>query len=111
MSSKNNKRKSENAKEKNVPVKRFKARKSDDLNEKPYAGVTSKLGQDKLRSNYNLKSQAQLHRQTIKKRKKLDKVTKELKIMKKEKAKKKQENMPVRQIHIIYLVVFIIYLS
>jgi hypothetical protein len=88
-------------------MKRLKVRKSDDSNEKPYAGVIAKLGQDKLRSNYKLKSQAQLHMQTTKKQKKLHKMTKELKMMKKEKAREKQENMPVRHKFIIYFLIYI----
>ncbi|EZA60041.1 RNA-binding protein [Ooceraea biroi] len=93
----NNKRKREDAKEEKVPIKRLKARKSDNSDEKPYAGITGNLGQDRLRSNYNLKSQAQLHMQTVKKQKKVNKMTKELKTLKKEKAKRRQENMPVKQ--------------
>lgn len=89
-----NKRKNEDTKEE-VPAKRIKARKLNDLDEKSYAGITSKLGQDKLRSNFNLKSQADLHTQTVKKQKKLNKATKQLNIVKKEKRKNKQDNMPV----------------
>lgn len=88
-----NKRKNEDT-TKEVSTKRVKVRKLND--EKSYAGITSKLGQDKLRSNFNLKSQAELHTQTVKKQKKLSKATKQLDIVKKEKAQKKQDNMPVR---------------
>lgn len=97
-----NKRKNEDTKDE-VPAKRVKVRKSNDLDEKPYAGTTSKLGQDKLRSNFNLKSQAELHTRTVKKQKKLNKVTKQLDVMKKEKTKKKQDNMPVRYINFQYI--------
>lgn len=94
-----NKRKNEDS-EKEVSAKRVKVRKLNDSDEKPYAGMTSKLGQDKLRSNFNLKSQAELHMRAVKKQKKLSKVTKQLDIVKKEKVKKKQDNKPVRYIFI-----------
>lgn len=90
-----NKRENEDSKEE-VPAKRIKIRKINELNERPYAGMASKLGQDKLRSNFNLKSQAELHTRTVKKQKKLNKATKQLDVAKKEKTKKKQDNMPVR---------------
>lgn len=90
-----NKRKNEDTNEE-VPAKRIKARKLNDLDEKSYTGITSKLGQDKLRSNFSLKSQADLHTRTVKKQKKLNKATKQLNIVKKEKRKNKQDNMPVR---------------
>lgn len=93
-----NKRKNEDIKEE-VPAKRVKVRKLNDLDEKSYAGMTSKLGQDKLRSNFNLKSQADLHTRTVKKQKKLSKATKQLNVVKKEKTKNKQDNMPVRYIN------------
>jgi len=92
-----NKRKNEDTKEE-ISAKRVKVKKLNNLNEKPYAGMTSKLGQDKLRSNFNLKSQAELHMRTVKKQKKLNKVIKQLDIVKKEKTKKKQDNIPVRYI-------------
>lgn len=76
----------------------MKTKKTDNSSGKPYAGITGKLGQDKLRSKYNLKSQAQLHTQSVKKEKKLSKAAKELKIARKEKARRRQENMPVRRI-------------
>ncbi|XP_028047298.1 RNA-binding protein 28 isoform X2 [Monomorium pharaonis] len=77
-----------------VSVKRVKVRKSNDLDEKPYAGMIGKVGYDKLRSNFNLKSQAELHTRTVKKQKKLKKTTKQLEIVKKEKIKRKQDNIP-----------------
>lgn len=97
-----NKKKNEDIK-KEVPAKRVKVKKLNDISEKPYSGMTSKLGQTKLRSNFNLKSQAELHMQTVKKQKKLNKVSKQLDIMKKEKIKKKQDNMSVR--FLIYFIV------
>lgn len=103
-----NKRKNENT-NKEVPAKRVKVRKLNVPNEKPYVGTTSKLGQDKLRSNFNLKSQAELHTRTVKKQKKLSKTIKQLDIVKKEKTKKKQDNMPVRYILILYI--YISYIS
>lgn len=91
-----NKRKSEDKEE--SLTKRVKVRKviEDELNEKSYTGITSKLGQDKLRSNFKLKSQANLHMRTMKKQKKLTKTIKQLEVMKKAKTKKMQDNMPVR---------------
>ncbi|XP_024883836.1 RNA-binding protein 28-like [Temnothorax curvispinosus] len=91
-----NKRKNEDTK-KEVSAKRVKVRKLNDPDDKPYAGTTGKLGQDKLRSNFNLKSQAELHTRAVKKQKKMSKTIKQLDIVKKEKAKNKQDNMPVKQ--------------
>lgn len=103
-----NKRKNEDTK-KEVSAKRVKGRKLNDSNEKPYSGMTSKLGQSKLRSNFNLKSQAELHMQTVKKQRKLSKASKQLDIVKKEKIKKKQDNMPVRYIsNLSYLIFYFI---
>ncbi|KYN07053.1 PREDICTED: RNA-binding protein 28 [Cyphomyrmex costatus] len=79
-----------------VRTKRVKVRKLNDQ-EKSYAGMTSKLGQDKLRSNFNLKSQAALHTMTVKKQKKLNKTAKQLNIVKKEKMKKRQDNIPLKK--------------
>lgn len=103
----NNKRKSENEEE--ISTKRVKVRKivANELNEKPYTGITSKLGQDKLRSNFKLKSQAELHKRTTKKQKKLTKTIKQLEVAKKVKTKKMQDNMPVR--YIIYYIFYSIY--
>lgn len=95
-----NKRKSEDAKEE-IPTKRFKTRKvtETDSNEKSYAGTISKLGQDKLRSTFNLKSQAELHMRTVKKQKKVTKTMKQLQAAKKAKTQKIQDNMPtVKQV-------------
>lgn len=91
-----NKRKSEETKEE-VPAKRIKARKSNDLEEKSYAGIAAKVGQDNLRSNFKLKSQAAVHTRKVKKQKKLDKAKKQQKIVQREKAKNKRENMPIKQ--------------
>lgn len=89
-----NKRKHEDAEEE-IPTKRIKARKviENELNEKSYTGITSKLGQDKLRSNFKLKSQAELHMRAVKKQKKLTKTIKQLEVAKKAKTKKMQDNM------------------
>lgn len=89
-----NKRKNENIKEE-TPRKKVKIRKSDDTNVEPYTGISSKLGQNKLRSNFNLKSQAVLHARTTKKQKKLNKAIKESQIRKKERAQKQQEHISV----------------
>lgn len=91
-----NKRKNEGTKD-DVPAKRVKVRKLKDPNEKSFAGTAGKLGQDKLRSNFNLKSQAELHKRTVKKQKKLNKATKQLNVVKKEKIKNKQDNMPIKK--------------
>lgn len=102
-----NKRKSEDAKEE-IPTKRFKTRKvtETDSNEKSYAGTISKLGQDKLRSTFNLKSQAELHMRTVKKQKKVTKTMKQLQAAKKAKTQKIQDNMPVRYIDLLYIFLY-----
>ncbi|XP_018299989.1 RNA-binding protein 28 isoform X2 [Mycetomoellerius zeteki] len=92
-----NKDKRKNEDKEEVPTKRVKVRKLNDQEEKSYAGMTSKLGQDKLRSNFNLKSQAVLHTTTVKKQKKLNKAAKQLNIVKKEKIKKRQDSMPLKK--------------
>ncbi|KAL6426036.1 hypothetical protein ACFW04_008962 [Cataglyphis niger] len=91
-----NKRKSEDAEEE-IPTKRVKARRVNEkeLNKKSYTGITSELGEDKLRSNFTLKSQAKLHMWTMKKQKKLAKTIKQSETAKKEKTKKMQDNMPM----------------
>ena len=91
-----NKDKKKNEDKEEVSTKRVKVRKLNDQEEKSYAGMISKLGQDKLRSNFNLKSQAELHTMTVKKQKKLNKAAKQLNIVKQEKIKKRQDSMPVR---------------
>ncbi|XP_032684594.1 RNA-binding protein 28 isoform X2 [Odontomachus brunneus] len=90
------KRKAEDITVEELSNKRVKTRKLDDSNEMFYAGITSKLGQNKLRSNFNLKSQAALHIKTVKKERKLRKTTKQTEVTKKEKAKKKKENMLIQ---------------
>ncbi|KYN22776.1 PREDICTED: RNA-binding protein 28 [Trachymyrmex cornetzi] len=92
-----NKDKKKNEDKKEVPTKRVKVRKLNDQEEKSYAGMTSKFGQDKLRSNFNLKSQADLHTMTVKKQKKLNKAAKQLNIVKQEKIKKRQDNVPLKK--------------
>ncbi|XP_018051316.1 PREDICTED: RNA-binding protein 28 isoform X1 [Atta colombica] len=92
-----NKDKKKNEDKEEVPTKRVKVRKLNDQEEKSYAGMTSKLGQDKLRSNFNLKSQAELHTMTVKKQKKLNKAAKQLNIVKQEKIKKRQDSMPLKK--------------
>lgn len=102
-----NKRKGEDIEKEASRATRAKIRKSNDSNEMPYSGIISKLGQNKLRSNFNLKSQAELHMQAIKKQRKLNKASKQLNIAKKEKMKKKQDNMPVRYIpNIFYRILY-----
>ncbi|KAL6258760.1 hypothetical protein P5V15_010708 [Pogonomyrmex californicus] len=91
-----NKRKNDDT-EKEISAKRVKVRKLNDSDEKPYTGITSKLGQDKLRSKFKLKTQAELHMRAIKKQKKLNKTTKQLNIVKKEKIKEKQDNKTMKQ--------------
>ncbi|XP_012061488.1 PREDICTED: RNA-binding protein 28 [Atta cephalotes] len=92
-----NKDKKKNEDKEEVPTKRVKVRKLNDQEEKSYAGMTSKLGQDKLRSNFNLKSQAELHTMTVKKQKKLNKAAKQLNVVKQEKIKKRQDSMPLKK--------------
>lgn len=104
------KRKDEDTMMEELMNKRVKRRKSDDSNETLYAGITGQLGQNKLRSNFNLESQAALHVRTIKKERKLRKTTKQTEVAKKEKAKKKQENMLVRYLFIIYFTLFTFYI-
>ncbi|KAL0117999.1 hypothetical protein PUN28_008993 [Cardiocondyla obscurior] len=95
-----NKRKNEDSKEE-VPSKKIKIGKLNNSEEKSFVGITSKLGHGNLRSNFKLKSQIQLHTQTVKKQKKLKKAVKQRNIQRKEKIKKKQDNiLPVR--YIIY---------
>lgn len=90
-----NKRKSEEIKEE-VPAKRVKARKSNDLEEKSYTGIAAKVGQNNIRPNFKLKAQAALHTQKMKKQRKLDRARKQQKIVKQEKAKNRRDNKPVR---------------
>lgn len=94
-----------------LPNKRAKREKLDDSSVKPYAGVSGKLGQDKLRSNFHLRSQAALHARSVKKERRLRKATKQTEVTKKERAKKKQERMPVRRLFIIYFTLFSLSLS
>lgn len=91
-----NKRKHEDIKDE-ISAKRVKVRKLNDPDEKPYTGMISKLGHDKLRSNFNLKSQVELHTRTVKKQNKFNKATKQLENVKKEKIKRKQDNMPMKK--------------
>lgn len=107
-----NKRKSEDAEEE-ILTKRVKARRVNEkeLNKKSYTGITSKLGEDKLRSNFTLKSQAKLHMRTMKKQKKLTKTIKQSETAKKEKKKKMQDNMPVRYNDLIYILFYILYFT
>ncbi|KAL0117997.1 hypothetical protein PUN28_008993 [Cardiocondyla obscurior] len=87
-----NKRKNEDSKEE-VPSKKIKIGKLNNSEEKSFVGITSKLGHGNLRSNFKLKSQIQLHTQTVKKQKKLKKAVKQRNIQRKEKIKKKQDNI------------------
>ncbi|KOC66322.1 RNA-binding protein 28, partial [Habropoda laboriosa] len=71
------KRKGENTNHE-VPTKKLKNEKVDESDLKPYAGMVGKLGQNKLRSKHNLKTQAMLHGQTVRKEKKMKKASKKL---------------------------------
>ncbi|XP_029664594.1 RNA-binding protein 28 [Formica exsecta] len=95
-----NKRKSEDAEKEIRDTKRVKARRvnENELNKKSYTGITGNLGEDKLRSNFTLKSQAKLHMWTVKKQKKLTKTIKQSETAKKAKTKKMQDNMPTKQV-------------
>lgn len=58
---------------------------------KPYSGVVGKPGQTKLRTKFNLKSQAAVHHETVKKQKKMNKAAKKLQAKKQERQKSKNE--------------------
>lgn len=108
-----NKRKSEDAEKEIRDTKRVKARRvnENELNKKSYTGITGNLGEDKLRSNFTLKSQAKLHMRTVKKQKKLTKTIKQSETAKKAKKKKMQDNMPVRYIDLIYILFYTSYFA
>lgn len=108
-----NKRKSEDAEKEIRDTKRVKARRvnENELNKKSYTGITGNLGEDKLRSNFTLKSQAKLHMWTVKKQKKLTKTIKQSETAKKTKIKKMQDNMPVRYIDLIYILFYTSYFA
>lgn len=78
-------RKDENKKVEELPYKRaLKTRKLGDSSEKTLCcAVTGKLEQDKLRSNFNLRSQAALHARSVKKERRLHKATKRTEVIKK----------------------------
>lgn len=75
----NNKRKGENANAE-VTIKKLKVENVDKSDQKSYVGMIGKPGENKLRSKFNIKNQAILHNQTLKKEKKMKKSSKKLEI-------------------------------
>lgn len=74
-----------------VPTKQLRTERTEDPNVKPYTGMVGKFGQNKLRSKYNLKTQAMVHSQTVKKEKKVKKSNKKLEMKRKQKIANKKE--------------------
>lgn len=60
-------------------------------NVQPYSGMTSKPGENKMRSRFNLKSQAALHKETVKKESKNKKFKAKLQLQKKEERNSRKE--------------------
>lgn len=71
----------------NVPPKKMK---TDDFEKQAYTGVVAKPGENKLRSKFKLKTQAMIHKQTVKKEKKMKK-SKKLEEREKKKTNTKNE--------------------
>ncbi|XP_076179662.1 RNA-binding protein 28 [Ptiloglossa arizonensis] len=74
-----------------VPKKKFKSEITNELNKKPYAGMVGKPGENTLRSKFKLKTQAQLHYETVKKEKKMKKSSKMLEEKKRQRNENKNE--------------------
>ncbi|XP_053977771.1 RNA-binding protein 28-like isoform X1 [Hylaeus volcanicus] len=77
-----------------VPLKKFKPDRTDELNKKPYAGTVGKLGENKLRSKFKLKNQAKLHSETVKKERKMKKSWKKLEEKRRQRNENKKEIKP-----------------
>ncbi|KZC14342.1 RNA-binding protein 28, partial [Dufourea novaeangliae] len=82
-----------------VPMKRFKTGEShqtekNESNKKSFVGMTGKLGENKLRSNYKLKNQSMVHHQTVKNEKKLKKSWKKLEEKRRQRKTNKNEAKP-----------------
>ncbi|XP_017892988.1 RNA-binding protein 28 [Ceratina calcarata] len=84
------KRKMENSNADVLAKKRLK-NEADEANTKSYTGMIGKPGETKLRSKHNLKTQAVVHNQTVKKEKKKKKTSKKLDIKKKQKIADRKE--------------------
>ncbi|CAD1472099.1 unnamed protein product, partial [Heterotrigona itama] len=87
------KRKMEDTNEK-VTTKRLKIESVDKSNLKPYSGTVGKPGENKLRSKYNLRTQAMVHSRTVKEEKKIKKSSKKLEMKRKQKITSKNEVKP-----------------
>lgn len=74
-----------------VAAKRIKTENEDKVNIKPYTGMVGKPGENKLRSKHNLKIQAMVHSQAVKKEKKIKKSSKKLEIKRKQKIADRNE--------------------
>ncbi|XP_076231608.1 RNA-binding protein 28 [Calliopsis andreniformis] len=65
--------------------------KMDDVDEKPFTGMVATPGENKLRSKYKLKTQAMIHKETVKKEKKMKKSSKKLEQKRRMKSDSKNE--------------------
>lgn len=74
-----------------VAAKRLKTENEDKFNIKPYAGMIGKPGENKLRSKHNLKIQAMVHDQAVKKEKRIKRSSKKLEIKRKQKIADRNE--------------------
>lgn len=89
----NNKRKGGNANGE-VETKKLKIENTDNSTKKAYTGVIAKPGENKLRSKFNVKTQAILHSQTVKKENKMKKFSKKLEMKRKANIANKSEIKP-----------------
>lgn len=92
----NNKRKGENTNEE-VGTKKLKIENIDKSNKKSYTGMIAKPGESKLRSKFNVKTQAILHSQTVKKEKKMKKSSKKLEIKRRANTANKNNIKPIQR--------------
>lgn len=95
------KRKMEDTNEE-VRSKRLKIESVDKSNIKPYSGMVGKPGENKLRSKHNLRTQAMVHSQTVKKEKKIKKSSKKLEMKRKQKNANKNEVKPKQRTKLNY---------
>ena len=77
-----------------IAVKRLETENKDKFNIKPYTGMVGKPGENKLRSKYNLKIQAMVHSQAVKKEKKIKKSSKKLEMKRKQRIADRNEVKP-----------------
>lgn len=87
------KRKAEETNEE-IPTKQLRTGNMDKSSIKPYTGTIGKPGENKLRSKHNLKTQAIVHHQMVKKEKKMKKSSKNLEIKRKQKIADRKEAKP-----------------